>query len=204
MDFNLLFWVLLAYLCGSIPFAVLIGRVFLQTDIRSVGDGNPGATNVIRAGSRRLGALAIILEIGKGFLPVYVGRQQGIADWALVPVALAPVLGHAFSPFLRFRGGKALAATGGSWLALIGPIVFPIYATLTVPVLLLVTEHAWAAVSGMFALLWFAWLQGGPGWLSTFAALNTLLILWTHRRDLGTPHVRPWLAAALRLPWRTS
>lgn len=203
MNVSWLLWVLLAYLCGGIPFAVIIGRLFLNTDIRTVGDGNPGATNVIRAGSRRLGALAIALEIGKGFLPVYLARRQGIADWALLPVALAPILGHAFSPFLHFRGGKALAATGGSWLAIVGPIVFPVYATLTVPVLLLVTEHAWAAVSGMFALVWFAWTTDGPGWLSSFAVLNTLLILWTHRRDLNAPRLRPWLAA-IRLPWRTS
>jgi len=199
----ILSWTLFAYLSGGLPFSVWIGRAFLKTDILTIGDGNPGATNVFRAGGRLFGALAVILDIGKGFLPVYLAQVSGLRAWDLLPVALAPVLGHAFSPFLRFRGGKALAATGGSWLALIGPVVFPVYAALTVPVLLLVREHAWAASTGMLALVIYTLQIAGSSWLSALAVLNTLLIFWTHRRELRQPpQLRAW-ASSFRLPRRT-
>ncbi|MBM3145984.1 MAG: glycerol-3-phosphate acyltransferase [Chloroflexi bacterium] len=196
MPNNILLWTIIAFISGSIPFSVIIGYLFLRTDIRSLGDGNPGATNVFRAGSKSWGLLAVFLDIAKGFLPVYWAGSHGLAEWQLVPISLAPALGHAFSPFFRFRGGKALAATGGSWLALIGPAVFPIYASLTLPVLSLVVEHAWAASAGMGALLFYALLFDGSGWLSAYAALSATLIFWTHRRELRLPlRLRPWVGA---------
>jgi glycerol-3-phosphate acyltransferase PlsY len=109
-------------------------------------------------------------------------------------VAIAPILGHAFSPFLKFRGGKALAATGGVWLALVGlPALFA-YAVLAVPFTLLQEEDALSANAGMVSLLVYAALRG-PAWLFAFAALNAALIVWTHRRDLfRLPQWRPWVA----------
>lgn len=101
------------FLAGGIPFSLIVGKLFARVDIRTVADGNPGATNVIRAAGWKAGVPAIILDISKGYLPVALARHYGLADWALVPVALAPILGHAFSPFLKFHGGKALGATGG-------------------------------------------------------------------------------------------
>ncbi len=142
--------------------------------------------------------LAVILEILKGFLPVYLARRSGLIEWQLVPVALAPILGHATQPFLGFCGGKALAASGGAWLALIGLWVFPVYASLTVPVLLIQREHAWAAFSGTFALLYYAAFVLDATWLTVFAALNILIIGYTHRRELRHhPSLRPWLSHLL-------
>nr|BAL53049.1 hypothetical conserved protein [uncultured Chloroflexota bacterium] len=191
---KLIFWVVFGYLCGSIPFAFLVGKFLAHRDIRTVADGNPGATNVIRAGGWKVGMLAVLLDILKGFIPVYLARQSGLSEWSLVPVALAPILGHATQPFLGFRGGKALGASGGAWMALIGPLVLPIYALLTVPVLLIQQEHAWAAFSGMFSLLYYAAFVLDSPWLTAFAAFNTLIIGYTHRRELRhAPQLRPWL-----------
>ena len=110
-------WTLIGFLLGSLPFSVWLGKIVLRTDIRRYGDGNPGGTNVIRAGNCGLGMLAIFLDMLKGAVPValayYVFKVDG---WPLVPVILAPILGHAFSPFLRFRGGKALASTSARGL----------------------------------------------------------------------------------------
>lgn len=121
------FWILLSFLAGSLPFSFWIGRLAMQEDIRQYGDGNPGAFNVFRAGGKVWGWLAILLDGLKGAVPVGIAHfVYGLDGWVLVLTALAPVLGHAYSPFLGFRGGKALAVTFGSWAGLslwIGPVV---------------------------------------------------------------------------------
>src|SRR5512136_624311 len=123
-------WTLFGFILGSIPFSMIFARLLARTDIRTVGDGNPGGTNALKAGGLKAGLPAILLDIFKGFLPVYLAQRSGLAGWSLLPVCVAPVLGHAFSPFLRFRGGKALGATGGVWVALIGLWTFPVYGLL--------------------------------------------------------------------------
>ncbi|MEZ0396885.1 MAG: glycerol-3-phosphate acyltransferase [Anaerolineales bacterium] len=191
---NPIVWIVLGFVSGSIPFSLLAGKLIAGRDIRAVGDGNPGGANALRAGGLKAGIPAICLDIAKGFVPVYFAQRAGLAGWDLVPVALAPILGHAFSPFLKFRGGKALAATGGVWLALVGlPALFA-YALLAVPFTLLQEEDALSANAGMLSLLGYAALRG-PAWLFVFASLNTLLIVWTHRRDLfHVPQLRPWVS----------
>jgi acyl phosphate:glycerol-3-phosphate acyltransferase len=170
-----------------------MGNLLAKKDIRTVGDGNPGGTNAIKAGGLKAGIPAILLDIGKGFMPVYLAQKYGLVGWSLIPVCLAPILGHAFSPFLRFRGGKALGATAGVWMALIGLWVFPIYATLAVPFTIIQREDAWSANAGMLSLLGYATLLGEP-WMVAFAALNVVLIAWTHRRALNNPpHLRAWV-----------
>jgi glycerol-3-phosphate acyltransferase PlsY len=113
-------WTLAGFLLGSIPFSVLLGQLALGRDVRGYGpDGNPGAANAWRAGGLRLGLPVLALDFLKGALPVALARfQSGVDGWALLPVALAPILGHAFSPFLRLQGGKALAVTFGVWTGL--------------------------------------------------------------------------------------
>lgn len=189
-----LLWTIIAFMTGSIPFAVLLGKLLLHKDVRNFGDGNPGGTNAWKAGGWRIGPIVTFLEIFKGWLPVYLARRAGLAGWDMLPVALAPILGHAFSPFLKFKGGKALGATGGAWLGMIGWIVFPVYALLTLPVLALQEEHAVAANAGMLSLLLYAVLLDKSPALITFAVLNWMLVAWKHRRELAHPiQVRPWV-----------
>jgi len=192
---DILFWTLTGFLLGAIPFSLLMGNLLAQKDIRSVGDGNPGGMNAIKAGGLKAGIPSILLDIGKGFLPVYLAQKYGLTDWNLIPVCLAPILGHAFSPFLHYRGGKALGPTAGAWIGLIGLWVFPVYGVLAVPFTVIQSEDAWSANAGMIALLGYSILFGEP-WMVLFAALNAVLIAWTHRRALmRTPHVRPWVTS---------
>ena len=190
---EVLFWSLLGFLLGSIPFSLLMGKLFAKKDIRAVGDGNPGGTNAIKSGGLKVGIPAILLDIGKGFLPVFLAQKYGLTGWSLLPVCLAPSLGHAFSPFLRFRGGKALGPTGGVWVGLVGLWAFPIYGALAVPATLLQSEDAWSANAGMLSLLGYAILFGEQ-WMVAFAALSAILIIWTHRRALvRPPQLRSWV-----------
>jgi glycerol-3-phosphate acyltransferase PlsY len=188
-----LFWIFIGFLCGSIPFSLILTKLLVHKDIRVVGDGNPGGTNALKAGGLKVGIPSILLDMFKGFLPVFLAQKYGLSGMNLVPVCLAPILGHAFSPFLHFKGGKALGATGGVWVALIGLWAFPVYATLALPFTILQSEDAWSANAGILALLGYAFLSGEV-WLVVFTILNTTLIAWTHRHDLvRRPQIRTWV-----------
>jgi glycerol-3-phosphate acyltransferase PlsY len=190
-----LFWTLIGFLLGSVPFSLLMGRLLAKKDIRTVGDGNPGGTNAIKAGGLKAGIPAMLLDIGKGFLPVFLAQKYGLAGWMLIPVCLAPILGHAFSPFLRFKGGKALGPTGGVWVGLVGLWAFPIYGALAIPATVLNSEDAWSAMAGMVSLIGYSILFGQP-WMVAFSILNTLLITYTHRRSLAhPPQLRSWVSS---------
>ena len=190
-------WSLFGYLLGSIPFSLIIGRLIARKDIRKFGDGNPGGSNALKAGGFKTGVPSILLDIFKGTLPVLLAHHNGISEWGLVPVALSPVLGHGFSVFLRFRGGKALGATGGVWLGLIGLWAFPAYGTLAIPFSLVQSEDGWSACAGMVSLLGFALFYGEP-WMVSLAALNAAVIFWLHRRELRRrPQLRQWVTTMI-------
>ena len=89
-----LLWVVFAFICGSLPFSVWVGRLALHEDVREFGDGNPGASNVFRAGGKGWGVLAILLDGFKGAIPVGLANYEaGLDGWAITAVALAPILG---------------------------------------------------------------------------------------------------------------
>ena len=181
-------WLVVAFACGSLPFSVWVGRLALGKDIRAFGDGNPGATNVLRAGGKELGALAAVLDGAKGLIPVglaaFVAHFTGVE---LAAIALAPVLGHAFSPFLRFKGGKAVGVTFGIWIGL------TIWEAPTVLGLMLAYWFQFVAVSGwavMLALgslgLYVLLAHPDPTFLWVLVG-NMLILAWTHRSDLRQP-----------------
>lgn len=109
--------VLLAYLIGSLSFAVIVSRVLGLQDPRSYGSKNPGATNVLRSGSKVAAVATLLLDGFKGWLPVVVvkglGSDYGLGDGAVAAVALAAFLGHLFPVFFRFKGGKGVATAAG-------------------------------------------------------------------------------------------
>jgi len=189
-------WMIAAFLLGSIPFSVLLGRWWARVDIRRFGDGNPGAANAWKSGGARVGGLAILLDWAKGALPVGSAHfVAGIDGWALVPIALAPILGHAFSPFLGFKGGKALAVTFGAWTGVTlaeGPIVLGLFFAL---VLALQTANAWSVTLGMLGLGAHLALRGFDAPVLAIWIGNLVILLWKHRRDLREPiRLRGWLA----------
>lgn len=190
---NVAIWTLAAYLCGSLPFSVWMGRLFLGTEIREFGDGNPGGTNVIRAGSRPLGLAVIFLDGLKGLIPVLAAQEiEGLQSWELAPVALAAVAGHAFSIFLRFEGGKAIAITFGIWAGLTGWSTLIVLGALLLIAYFSITVDGWAVICTLFGLLVFIAVTGSTGpylcvWLG-----NGLIVAWKHRLDLARqPEFRP-------------
>jgi glycerol-3-phosphate acyltransferase PlsY len=113
-----LFAAVCAYFLGSIPFAVLSSRLFGLADPRSYGSGNPGATNVLRSGSKCAAACTLFGDMMKGWLAVFLARTLGFAPNAIGLIAIAVFLGHLFPVFLKFKGGKGVATAAGVLLAL--------------------------------------------------------------------------------------
>ncbi len=194
-------WTLLGLLCGALPFSVWVGKLSLRRDIRAYGDGNPGAFNVIRAGGRWSAVLAILLEFCKGALPVTLAQTYGgVSGWSLVPVALAPLLGHAYSPFLNFRGGKALAVTFGIWFGLTfwhAPVVLGLFFIL---LSLTIAVSGWAVLLGMLGLGAFLLALNSSPILLVIWLCNFLLLAWKYRTDLALrPSLTPRAQRLLHL-----
>ena len=132
---TLLPWCFGAFFSGSIPFGLLVVRLAGKGDIRNTGSGNIGATNVMRSGGKALGILTLLLDVAKGFLPVFLAKIQGLPSHLLSFVALAAVLGHVFTPWLRFKGGKGVATALGVALAYHPMMVLPAFASFLILVL---------------------------------------------------------------------
>jgi glycerol-3-phosphate acyltransferase PlsY len=198
---SVVFWTVIGFSLGSMPFSYWLGRSALRKDIRSYGDGNPGAANAWRAGTWRLGIPAVLLDYLKGAVPVSLAcYRYGLSGWHLVPVALAPVLGHAFSPFLRLRGGKAVATTFGIWTGLTlweGPTILGLSVGFFQR---LQAVDAWTVMLGMATWLFWLLLHGAAPALLAVWCGNLAILAWKHRDDLRRPpQWRPWLCRLLRL-----
>jgi glycerol-3-phosphate acyltransferase PlsY len=190
-------WTLTAFFCGSIPFALLVGWLATGSDIRAYGDHNPGATNVLRASNWRWFALALLLDYLKGALPVGIPYLLlGIHGWRIVPIAFAPLLGHAFSPWLRGRGGKTVATTFGVWSGLtLGAAPITLAALFTM-LFAIFTSSGWTTFVAMLGLGGFVAMQYAscaPELLIVWA-LNVALIGLRHRSELSrAPRLRIWI-----------
>jgi glycerol-3-phosphate acyltransferase PlsY len=176
---------IIAFIFGSLPLSVWLGHLALGVDIRQVGDGNPGAANVWRAGGPFWGILAILLDSFKGLIPVALANfLVGLNDWAIVPVALAPIAGHTFSPFLHFHGGKALAVTFGVWTGLsiwLVPTILGLSFALWLSIL---RPEGWAVLAGSLTLLVALLILPTPAsWLVIWLGM-ALIFAWAQRDDL--------------------
>ena len=184
---NDIVWVIMAFLAGSIPFSFILVKFFSAGDIRRVGDSNPGAVNAWKAGGARVGVPALILDFTKGMLPVMLAVQAGISSYTLTAVALAPIAGHAFTPFLGFRGGKAVAVTMGVWTGLT-LWEAPVFIGLLFILFYLFQENdAWSVIFAMIVLLGlllYRWHY--PEFLVIWAGSIVILSL-KHLAELARP-----------------
>lgn len=187
-------------LLGTLPFSYWIGRVFLNKDIRNYGDGNPGATNVYNAGGPVFYVLAILLDAFKAALPVWLAQViSHISGWGIIPVALAPLAGNIFTPFLRFRGGTGVAGLYGVWLALlgwIGPLSIGIAIGL---VFIFIRETPWCVILGMSLFLAFLLYMQYPLSMA-LAGIGHMALMGYNRRIHFThrPKMQGWLGSAPR------
>jgi glycerol-3-phosphate acyltransferase PlsY len=192
-------YILIAFLCGSLPFSVWLGKIFIGLDVRHFGDGNPGAANAFRAGNKLVGLLTLVLDISKAAAPVGLAYfNLGFRGVPMFFIAVAPILGHIFSPFLSFRGGKGLSTALGVWIGLtIWKASLVGVVTVAIGIALL-TPPAWAvelALGGILSAL-LLWMPD-PLLLVVWVS-ETIILTWTHRADLShLPRLRSWLAQRL-------
>ena len=179
-------------LFGSLPFSAWLVRWMARVDVRAFGDGNPGAINAWRAGGWRLGVPVLVLDVIKGGLPVALARFVfELGGWPLVPIALSPVLGHVASPWLRFRGGKGIAATFGVWSALTFWVVPTTLGLFMATIMAFQTVPAWTVMMAALATLIVLLLLRVEAFLVVAFVLNLALLAWTHRAELlSAPKLR--------------
>jgi glycerol-3-phosphate acyltransferase PlsY len=179
--------IVIAYLLGSVPFAVLMSRWFRMPDPRTYGSKNPGATNVLRTGRKTVAALTLLGDAVKGWLAVYLAYhfapKYGLGGATIGAVALAVFLGHLYSLFLGFRGGKGVATTGGVLLALNMWLGFSTLATwLIIAFLTRISSLAAlvaAVVAPFFAVYIFGWDMR-----SLAVLVICLFLIWRHQSNI--------------------
>jgi glycerol-3-phosphate acyltransferase PlsY len=173
-----------SYLLGSIPFGFVLPRVFRKEDIRTVGSGNVGATNVFRVYGRWLGVPVAILDVLKGFTPALVGLMLG-SDWLAIAAGTAAMIGHARPIWLRFsKGGKMVATAGGVSLAL-APLAALLCAVLWLVVFLLTKYASLASLAAAVALPIAAFAFGASWPIVAFSTGASVAVAILHRHNMG-------------------
>lgn len=156
MEFSTIALLIISYLIGSIPFALIIGKTFFDIDIRNHGSGNIGTTNTFRILGKKAGIIVLILDFLKGMIPVYIAMLVN-TELPLILVGLCAALGHVYSIFLKFKGGKAVATGAGVILA-VQPVIFLILLTaflITLYIFKYVSLGSIVAVTTLFILSLF-------------------------------------------------
>ncbi len=175
-----------AFILGAIPFSVIIGRWLLKKDITRYGDGNPGAANVFRAGSKKVGLFAVILDILKGIPFVLIAHYVlELPVLAPVIVAICAVLGHAYSPFLHWKGGKAIAVTFGTMLGLMPQYeVFMVFAIAMILGAFLIRNDSWGVMIATVATLIYFTVTKGYSWEPLLMLCFLIILGIKHFEDL--------------------
>ncbi|MGR3639034.1 glycerol-3-phosphate 1-O-acyltransferase PlsY [Alterinioella nitratireducens] len=173
---------LLAYLLGSVPFGLVMARVFGLGDIRAIGSGNIGATNVLRTGNRLAAFLTLIGDAGKGGIAVLLARAL-LAEDAAQLAGLFAFLGHCFPVFLGFKGGKGVATFLGTLLALFWPAGIAACLTWAVTAAITRISSLSALVAAVLAPVWIS-LLGMPQ-AALVTALLAVLVVIRHKTNIG-------------------
>jgi len=187
---------LLAYLAGSLSFAVIVSRLMGLKDPRSFGSGNPGATNVLRSGSKAAAAITLLLDALKGLLPVLavrtLGPRYGLEEGTVALVALAAFLGHLWPVFFRFRGGKGVATFIGVVFGIDFILGFATAATWLIIAFFFRYSSLAALLSAAFAPAFYLvgdrvqWYADKTIAMALFAM--AMLLAWRHRDNSAAPY----------------
>ena len=177
-------WIIGAYLLGSVSFGILVSKVFGLPDPRTVGSGNPGATNVLRSGKKSAALLTLLGDALKGWLPVWAALYADMLMWVVAAVGITVFLGHLYPIFFKFKGGKGVATAAGVIFA-ISPMV-GLIAFFAWGILFAISRYAslasiGAAISASVAAIFL--LKPYPDYIWTIAVLAVLLI-WRHRGNI--------------------
>lgn len=175
------FAAVLGYVLGSIPFGLILTRAAGLGDVRNIGSGSIGATNVLRTGNKGLAAATVLLDAGKAVVPILIADAfwpgaEGIA-------AVAAVAGHCFTPWLAFKGGKGFASAAGALGALAFPAFF-VCAMIWVATLVISRISSVSSLVSVIAAPVVAWTMGFPQVISPLVVIAVIVIV-QHRANIG-------------------
>lgn len=179
---TLLLAFLIGYAAGSIPFGLLLTRFTGGGDLRTVGSGNIGATNVLRTGKKGLAAATLLLDLLKGFFPVFIAGQIWGPE-AMAFAAAGAVVGHCYPVWLGFKGGKGVATNAGVAVAL-GWQIGLVYALVWLSILAIFRISSLAGMAAVVAAAAAAPLFGYPQFFPVLAAI-AVLVIYLHRENIG-------------------
>ncbi len=170
----------LAYLIGSLSFAVIVSKLFGLADPRSYGSKNPGATNVLRSGSKAAAIITLMLDALKGYVPVILvklfGQQFGLGDGTLAMVALAAFLGHVWPIFFKFKGGKGVATAAGVIFGIDWLLGLATLATFGILLFFFRWVSLASIAAGAFAPFFYLLGDRGP-WYTSKAVMFSIFIM---------------------------
>jgi glycerol-3-phosphate acyltransferase PlsY len=175
-------WALVGYLFGSIPFGLLLTKAMGLGNLREIGSGNIGATNVLRTGNKGAAAATLLLDGAKGAVAVLLAREFA-GEAAAQITALAAFLGHCFPVWLGFKGGKGVATFLGLMLALAWPVGLLACATWLATAVISRISSLSALVAASWSIMWC--LLVGQGQVFFLTMILALLIIWRHRENLA-------------------
>ena len=181
---TIIFMIAFAYLVGSIPSAIIVTRLMGLPDPRTLGSGNPGATNVLRTGSRVAAALTLLGDLLKGLVPVLIARALQLDLSIICTVAFAAFFGHLYPIFLGFKGGKGVATTLGVLLGVHYPLAV-IWTTVWLLVAKLFKFSSLAALIATSLLLPTAWYLALPQPMLWLVGTIALFVIWRHRSNIA-------------------
>ncbi|MCF2871189.1 glycerol-3-phosphate 1-O-acyltransferase PlsY [Octadecabacter sp. G9-8] len=176
-----LFWAVIAYIVGSIPFGMILARVMGLGNLRDIGSGNIGATNVLRTGSKKAAVLTLLLDAGKGAVVVLLALEYARPDAAQL-AAFCVMLGHCFPVWLKFRGGKGVATFLGLLYALAWPVGIAACLTWLVTAAVFRYSSLAALVAAASTVLW-CHILGSPT-IYMLCIFLTALIFWRHAGNI--------------------
>ncbi len=179
---QLMSWALAGYGLGSIPFGLVLARIMGLGNLREIGSGNIGATNVLRTGNKLAAALTLLLDGSKGAVAVLLARTYAGED-AVQIAALFAFLGHCYPVWLGFRGGKGVATFLGIWLALAWPVGLACCATWLAAAAISRTSSIGALSAAALSSVWAVFL--GFSGTVILGMVLTLLVYWRHRANIS-------------------
>jgi len=191
---SLVFWILISFVSASVPWSLILGYIFSNKDIRTVGDKNPGGTNTLKLSGIKVGLMAIFLDISKSFFPVYFSLFYGFVGYELILICLAAISGSIFSPFLKFNGGKSLAVSCGIWLAISSGIIGPLICLMMAFSHSIQKTHIWTILFGWLGILiWVLIFSFELEYVIIFF-INFILVMYKHRKEFNQKIIfRNWI-----------
>lgn len=184
---------LAAYLLGSLSFAVIVTRVMGLSDPRTYGSKNPGATNVLRSGSKFAAVVTLVLDAVKGWLPVVLvrcfGKPYGLEEGTMALVGLAAFLGHLWPVFFRFEGGKGVATALGVLLGISGWLGLAAALTWAIVAFFFRYSSLASLAAAVFAPVYYLMMSGvvweADGRIALAIGVMALLLAWRHQENIG-------------------